>query len=74
LFEKKKNLFIIGNGFFQWDNAPKISLFEKKKKKTDHKLKRFLPNGIRPPKIGLFEEKKKNSIIILNGFEKLKEA
>jgi hypothetical protein len=37
-------------------------LLEKKKKEEKeaiNKLKRFLPNRIRPPKISLFEKKKK---------------
>jgi hypothetical protein len=56
-------------------------LLEKKKKEEKeaiNKLKRFLPNRIRPPKISLFEKKKKKkkkkkAIKILNGLEKLKE-
>jgi len=49
-------------------------LKKEKEKKPNHKLKQFFfSNGIWPPKIGLFERKKK-TIIIWNGFEKIKEA
>jgi len=34
-------------------------LKKEKDKKSNHKLKRFFSNGIRPPNMGLFEEKKK---------------
>jgi hypothetical protein len=61
-------------------------LKKEKEKKSNHKLKRFFLNGIRPPKIGLIEKKKekkkkrkkkrkkkkKELIIIRNGFEKKK--
>jgi hypothetical protein len=48
-------------------------LKKEKDKKSNHKLKRFFSNGIRPPNMGLFEEKK-SLIIIWNGLEKIKEA